>query len=172
MRRTVTLLILLLTAAGPASAQIRQAFLREAALLARQPTVAGPQDTDSAWDRVRGLKGGKAIMLAEGVADPEPVRFLAADETTLTVKSPTARAGQSSRRMFARFATLDHHAREGMLWGLLAGAVAGFAKWTVEQLVGFCGMLGGGIGMGLGAAAGGAANVDARENALLYRRAY
>jgi hypothetical protein len=171
MRRAFVLLSLILTVALPASAQIRQAFMREAALLAKQPSTAGLQDSDSDWERVRGLKAGKKVRLGVAAFEIEEVRFLKADESSLTVQSPNG-SERTIRRTDVREIRnpWTHHARQGMLWGLLGGSLIGLAKCHGELLVGACVMFGGGISMGLGAAVGGAANKDAHENQLIYRR--
>lgn len=173
MRRTGTLLILLLTLAAPAPAQILRAFERETALLARTSPPAGVQEPEPAWERVRDLRAGKKIRLGVNAFEIEEVRFLKADESSLTVTTP-AGSEQTIRKADVREIRnpFTYYARQGMLWGLLGGSLIGFAKCQATSLVGACAMFGGGIGMGLGAGVGGAANRDAHENELIYRRPY
>jgi hypothetical protein len=173
MRRTCTALMLLLTMAAPASAQMLRAFERETALLARTSPPAAGQEPEQAWERVRDLRSGKKIRLGVGTFEIEEVRFLKADDSSLTVRTP-----EGSERTVLKSDVREirnpftYYARQGMLWGLLGGSLVGLMRCQASTLVGLCAMFGGGIGMGLGAGVGGAANHDAHENALIYRRAY
>ena len=154
--------------AGP----IRSAIASEVARTIASSESREQDDDDAAWRHIERLPPGRSLVLTLSGGTMEQVRFERADAVSLTIA-----AGHSISRTIPRDDVLEikypptYHARHGLLIGLAAGAGYGITRCWGDNLVGACGIFGGGIGLGIGSAIGGARNAFSDENLVVYRAA-